>query len=173
MLSEKWVVPMDAVKAVSEIDGEKSIANQSEPELEVDFDGADVAAINAIAYIEGSLTEEVVEKADVSEETEEKMREMLDRGSAWEDLDLDSEDIDLDEIMEAAEDMTLSEEEMRTLIEIQDKIGDDLEKKSHVEGQLIEEEMIEAQPAFYKELAVAAYGVAVVVAVLTMVDATP
>lgn len=120
---------MDAVKAHSEIDHTDSIAHNTD-DFNVETDPDDIELINALAYLDGAPIEEVFENADIAEYTDEHilaqlemfLKESSNDGIGEDVTDLLPDDVSSGEFQAAAEDQHFTEEQLRTIIEVQSRI---------------------------------------------------
>lgn len=164
---------MDAVKAVSMIDESESVAQQDNDALEVDFSHPDVQAINMIAHMDGALDEEVIENADIGNDSADMYLKMA-KKSLWEDVDFNSDDISTEEIIQAAEDRTFDEEETQVILEMEDRMKESMDEASFLEAEMIKnQESDVGTEDDIVTVTVAAAAAAVVVVVVTAIDITP
>jgi hypothetical protein len=164
---------MDAVKAVSMIDESESVAQQADDTLEVDFSHPDVQAINMIAHMDGALSEDVVETADIDDESADMYLKMS-KKSLWEDVDFDSDDISTEELVQAAENKKFDDEETQVILEMEDRMKESMDEASFLEAELVKGR--DSQVGTEEDLvtvSVAAAAAAVVVVVVTAIDITP
>lgn len=165
----------DAVKAVSLIDESDSIAQQDFDGLGVDFGLSDVQTVNMVAHMDGALTDAVIERADIDDELADAYLTMGE-GSLWDDFEFNSEDIDAQELIQAADEKSFAEEEIQVFLEMQDRMQDSIDA-SALEAELVMDgngeiaQQVPTTNTFTVATAVAA--VAVVVVVALAIDTTP
>lgn len=158
---------MDAVKAASQIDHEDSIAH-GDPDFELGVEPRTVKAINGVAYLDGVLTEELIEDAELDHWLEdESVKKSINEGLLENFNGGDIGDVTFAELKEFARECEFTEEQVQVILDVQSRCSSvgDITIVEQIQAEYNADHLAEGS----KDESVAASPVLVVVAVVAVV----